>query len=208
VYRDIRYPTQAGVVYTAVPRAKQQEAVRFLLDNAFTTPTYFLDMEILRRIEPTGAVERIRTRQSALLDTLLRDPRLSRLAEQAATLPAGQAYTIGDLLGDLRRGIFSEAAAARPAVDGYRRNLQQAFVAQLDRLINTPLVSPAATGRFGFGPTTPPPPRPADARSLARAELRDLDRQLQTAIVRTTDRTTRAHFEDLRARIDRILNPR
>jgi hypothetical protein len=208
VYRDIRYPTQAGVVYTAVPRAQQQEAVRFLLDNAFTTPTYFLDMEILRRIEPTGAVERIRTRQSAFLDTLLRDPRLSRLAEQAATLPALQAYTIGDLLGDLRRGIFSEAAAARPAVDGYRRNLQQAFVAQLDRLINTPLVSPAATGRFGFGPATTPPPRPADARSLARAELRDLDRQLQTAIVRTTDRTTRAHFEDLRARIDRILNPR
>jgi hypothetical protein len=38
--------------------------------------------------------------------------------------------------------------------------------------------------------------------------MRDLDAQLRTAIIRTTDRETRAHFEDLRARIDRVLNPR
>jgi hypothetical protein len=39
VYRHERYPNQPGVIHTAVPRDKQQEAVRFLLDNVFTTPS-------------------------------------------------------------------------------------------------------------------------------------------------------------------------
>jgi hypothetical protein len=201
-----KYPTQDGVQYIPVPRDKQAEAVRFLNQNAFTTPSYFLDLNILRRIEPTGSVERVRVRQNALLTTLLSDPRLSRLSEQRATQSAGAAYSIGDLLGDLRRGIFSEAASARPVVDAYRRNLQRSFVDQLDRLINTPLVPvppPNAPPQFLANVV----PRPADARAMARAELRDLDTQLRSAVPRTTDRDTRAHFEDLRARIDRVLNP-
>ncbi len=201
-----KYPTQDGVQYFPVPRDKQVEAVRFLNQNAFTTPTYFLDLNILRRIEPTGSVERIRARQTALLTTLLADARLSRLVEGSATQGSGQSYTIGDLLGDLRRGIFSEAAAARPVVDAYRRNLQRAFVEQMDRLINTPLVTPLPPGfppQFAANIV----PRPADARAMARAELRDLDAQLRTAAVRAGDRDTKAHFEDLRARIERVLNP-
>jgi hypothetical protein len=207
-----RYPGQPGRVYTPVPRAQQQTAVRFLLDNAFTTPTYFLDPEILRRIEPSGSVDRVRQRQTALLVTILQDARLNRLVEQSAFATASQpSYTVADLIGDVRRGLFSELAAARPAVDPYRRNLQNAFVDQMDRLINTPLAPPPqAGGGFGGGGFggPPPAPRPADARALARAELRDLDTALRGVILRTTDRTTKAHFEDLRARIERVLNPR
>ena len=83
--------------------------------------------------------------------------------------------------------------------------MQRLFVDQMDRLINTPLQASAPAGAFGGG--TPPAPRPADARALARAELVSLDGQLRTALLRTTDRVTKAHFEDLRARIDRSLNP-
>jgi hypothetical protein len=208
VWRHEKYPDQAGVIHRSVPRAQQAEAVRFLNENAFTTPTYFLDSAVLRRIEPTGFVERIRVRQAALLTTLFQDARLSRLAEQGATLPAGTAYTLTNLFDDLRGGIFAELGAARPAVDPYRRNLQQTFVDQMDRLINTPLVTPPPPSFTPFPGFTPPPPRPADARSLGRLELRDLQTALGTALGRVTDRTTRAHVVDLQARIDRILNPR
>jgi Met-zincin/Domain of unknown function (DUF5117)/Domain of unknown function (DUF5118) len=208
VWRHEKYADQPGVIHTAVPRARQAEAVRFLNDNAFTTPVYFLDTAVLRRIEPTGFVERIRTRQTALLTTLFQDARLSRLAEQGATLAAGTAYTLADLFSDLRRGIFSELTSARPAIDAYRRNLQRAFVDQMDRLINTPLVTPPPPGFTPFPGFVPPPPRPGDARALARLELQDLMPQLRTAQTRATDRTTRAHCADLLARIDRILNPR
>jgi hypothetical protein len=208
VWRQEKYPDQAGVIHTAVPRARQADAVRFLNENAFTTPLYFLDPQVLRRIEPTGFVERIRLRQTALLNTLFQDARLSRLAEQGGTLPAGTAYTLADLFGDVRRGVFAELSAPRPAVDAYRRNLQRAFVDQMDRLISTPLVTPVPPGFGQFPGFVPPPPRPGDARALARLELQDLQGILRTALVRVTDRTTRAHVVDLQARIERIFNPR
>src|SRR5512135_350774 len=207
VWRHERYPDQRGSIHQPVPRAQQAEAVRFLNENAFATPSYFLDTAVLRRIEPTGFVERIRTRQTAVLNALLQDSRLSRLAEQGATMPAGTAYTLADLLDDLRSGIFSELGAERPSVDAYRRNLQQTFVDQMNRLINTPLVTPLPPGFSGFPGFTPPPPRPADARSLARLELRELQTTLGTAAGRAADRTTRAHLLDLQARIGQILNP-
>jgi hypothetical protein len=208
VYQFTKYASQTGQVYQPVPRAKQAEAVQFLNENVFTTPSYFFDREILRRIEPTGFVERVRQRQTAVLNVLFQDTRLSRLAEQGATQPAGGAYTIADLFGDVRRGVFSELAGGSVRVDEYRRNMQRAFVDQMDRLISTPLVTPLPPNFTPFPGFTPPAPRPADARAQARLELTELQSTLRLAASRAGDRATRAHLVDLQARIDQILNPR
>ena len=206
VYQFTKYAGQTGRVYQPVPRAKQAEAVQFLNENVFTTPSFFFDPEILRRIEPTGFVDRVRGRQTALLNLLFQDPRLSRVAEQQATEPG--AYAIADLFGDARRGIFSEFGTGAVRVDEYRRNLQRAFVDQMERLISTPLVTPPPPSFTPFPGFTPPAPRPADARAQARLELVDLQSTLRAALPRAGDRTTRAHIVDLQARIDQILNPR
>src|SRR5213596_1445839 len=206
VYLFTKYAGQTGRVYQPVPRAKQAEAAQFLNDNVFTTPSFFFDPEILRRIEPTGFVERVRQRQTAVLNLLFQDSRLSRLAEQSAA-QAGS-YTITDLFGDVRRGIFTEFGAGPVRVDEYRRNLQRAFVDQMERLISTPLVTPLPPGFTPFPGFNAPPPRPADARAQARLELVDLQGTLRAALSRAGDRTTRAHIVDLQARIDQILNPR
>jgi hypothetical protein len=208
VYQVTKYASQSGTVYQPVPRAKQAEAVRFLNDNVFTTPSFFFDPEILRRIEPTGFVERVRVRQTVVLNLLFQDARLSRLADQGQTQPAGSAYTIADLFGDVRRGAFSEFSGGSVRVDAYRRNLQRAFVDQMERLISTPLVTPPPPGFTPFPGFTPPPPRPADARAQARLELGDLQSTLRVALARAGDRATRAHIVDLQARINQILNPR
>jgi hypothetical protein len=207
VWRHEKYPSQGGTIHQPVPRARQAEAVRFLNANAFATPTFFLDTAILRRLEPTGSVERIRVRQTALLNALFQDARLSRLVDQEGTLPRGTAYTLVNLFDDVRGGVYGELAAAAPVIDAYRRNLQNAFVDQMDRLLNTPLTPPAAPGGFGFG-GTPPAPRPADARALARVSLLEVQRLARAAATRATDRATRAHLTDLAARIERVLNPR
>jgi hypothetical protein len=194
MWQETKKVGQAGPVYTPVPRARQQEAVQFLLQNAFTTPTYFLDPELLRRLEPAGAVGRVRTRQNALLSTMFQDARLGRLADQSAlATPASPAYTIGELFTDVSRGIFSEATQARPVTDEYRRDLQRSFVSHMERLM---------------GELPNQSPRPADARALARATLVSLDGTLEGALGSTTHAPTAAHFTDLRARIDQILNPR
>ena len=206
VYQFTKYAGQTGRVYQPVPRAKQAEAVQFLNDNVFTTPSFFFDPEILRRIEPTGFVDRVRQRQTAVLTLLFQDARLSRLAEQSATQPGS--YTIPDLFGDVRRGTFAEFGAGPVRVDEYRRNVQRAFVDQMERLISTPLITPLPPGFTPFPGFNFPPPRPADARAQARLELVDLQTTLRGAQARASDRATRAHVVDLLARIDQILNPR
>jgi hypothetical protein len=196
VYRHEKYPNQRGVIHTPVPRGRQAEAVRFLNANVFATPTFFFDAQVLRRIEPTGFVERIKDRQEAILGTLFQDARLSRLVEQEATQPEGEAYTIVDLFGGVRHAIFSELEQRAPVVDPYRRNLQRAFVEQMDRLINTPL-EPRGGGT----------PRPGDARAVARLELQEIAERVGAVLPRATDRVTRAHLVDLEARIGRVLDP-
>jgi hypothetical protein len=202
VYRHEKYPNQQGVIHTPVPQARQAAAVRFLIDNALATPSYLFDQEVLRRIEPTGFVDRVRQRQTALLNTLFQDGRLGRLAEQQATLT--DAYTLANLFGDVRRGVFSEYGPGAPVVDPYRRNLQHAFVDAMNRLLNTPLAPSGGGGGFfgGGAPTS----RPRDAQALARLELTELAGVLRGAQGRVTDRATRAHMGFLLARIDEVLD--
>jgi len=48
----------------------------------------------------------------------------------------------------------------------------------------------------------------SESRPLARNEVRALDTAVRTALMRTTDRTTRAHLQDVRDQIARILDPK
>jgi len=205
VYRAEKYPDQRGVIFTPTPRARQQAAVRFLLANAFETPGFFLDVDLLRRIEPAGTVDRIRQSQSALLEGLFNDARMNRLVDQEAlATSAAPAYGLGDLLHDVRVGLFRELATGA-TTDIYRRNEQRAFVDLLGTKLLPPPPPPAAPPFPGF---VPPPPRPEEAKSLVRGELRDLDGAIAAALPKVRDRATRLHLQDLRYRIDRILNPR
>src|SRR5205085_8249320 len=96
---------QDGVRFMPVPKARQQAAVKFLSDNAFATPTMFLRPEILRRIEPNGALNRIRANQFTVLNALLNSQRFDRLVEEEA-IDAANAYRPSEFLADLRKGIF------------------------------------------------------------------------------------------------------
>jgi hypothetical protein len=180
---------QDGLRFEPLPRARQQEATQFLNTHAFATPAFLVQPSILRRIEPAGALERIRTSQQAVLTSLLSDARLARLVEQEA-LDGAASYRPTDFLADLRRGIWSELARPSVRVDAYRRNLQRAYLEVLGDKLN------------GRQPAT------GDARPLARGELRAVDASARAALARVADRTTRLHLQDVRDRIATILDPR
>ncbi len=58
--------------------APASRRVNFLAENAFATPTWALDPEILRRIEPIGALSRIRNAQTQRADQPAEQRRVSR----------------------------------------------------------------------------------------------------------------------------------
>ena len=87
--------------------------MQFLLDNAFQTPTFLVRPEILRRIEPTGVVDRVRTAQNSVMNCLLQTARLDRMVEQVA-LDGAVAYPPVEFLTELRSGVWAELAKPAP----------------------------------------------------------------------------------------------
>ena len=114
--------------------------MKFIADNGFQTPTWLIDTDILRKIEPNGEVTRIVNAQSALIDSLLNDGKMTRLIEnEALAKSSGDAYTLAEMLGDLRHGVFTEIyGAGRSKIDVYRRGLQRAYLTDVGNKINPP----------------------------------------------------------------------
>jgi hypothetical protein len=184
-----KHAGQDGVRFVIVPRERQVAAVRFLNENAFATPSWALKPEILRRIEPSGAMARVNTAQERILNSLLSNTRFDRLVEQEA-IDGAAAYRPADFMSDLRRGIWSELEGGPVRIDVYRRNLQNSYIDVLSNKLN---VRPAVTD---------------DYRALIKAELRDLSAAIAAATPRALDRQTRAHLADARDQIAKALDPR
>ena len=60
-----KYGGQSGVLFTPVPKARQVAAVQFLNVHAFQTPAFLVQPDVLRRIEPAGALIASGPRSSA-----------------------------------------------------------------------------------------------------------------------------------------------
>ena len=184
-----KYGSQQGTRFTPVSRERQAAAVRFLNENAFETPTWAIKPEILRRIEPTGALDRIKSAQSRVLSQLMSASRVSRLIEQEA-IDGASAYKPTEFFADVRKGIWRELAAPQVKVDAFRRNLQYAYIDLMAERLN------------GRAPT------PDDVRAFVRDELRTLSGEVQRATIRASDRATRAHLEEVRDQIAKALDPK
>lgn len=203
-----KYAGQNGVRYEPLSRARQKDAVRFLNENAFATPTHFLVPDILRRIEVEGALRRINQAQSGVLNQLFNDRRLERLVEFEAMAPnKASAYSLSEMVSDVRGGIFSEMRSGSPQVDPYRRELQRSLLAAMINKLNPPTPTLPAGIPAAFAQQAGPARATSDVQSVFRAELRALDGDLRTALGRTRDRITRAHIEDARERIRQALEP-
>jgi hypothetical protein len=191
-----KYVGQEGLIFAPVPKERQKQAVSFLIENTFATPKWAIDPQILRRIEAVGVLSSVRNAQTSVLSNLLNSARFNRLVEQEA-LDGGAAYSPVDFLADVRKGIWKELDSPQVLIDAYRRNLQRAYLDQVNSKVNgTPTAAAALAGRSG------------DERPFYREELRSLNGAITLAISKTTDRETRAHLEDSRNQIAKILDPK
>jgi hypothetical protein len=110
------------------------------------------------------------------------------------------------MLGDVRRGVWTELARGR-AADAYRRNLQRGYVERM-RFLMTEELPPIPPQLRQFATFTDVMVGQSDIRPFVRAELETLRGEIRAALPRTTDRATRVHYSDVLARIQDILEPR
>jgi hypothetical protein len=191
-----------------VSKAKQKDAVKFLLTHAFTTPTKLLNPTIVNRFKYLGVADDVMGQQKALLESLMSERRI-RLLMDGELLAPDNSYTTLEMIGDLNDGIWSELKADAPKVDVCRRALQRTYLDILKKALAAAKEEAAATPTFPrqrpMGDDEGPPNRNTDLRAVARAALTDLQGRLEAAISRTRDSITAAHLMDCRREVETLL---
>lgn len=197
--------------FVAVPRAKQREALTFLVDRVFVERAFALPQSVLSQFGSNrwlhwgttltwnGRVdypfhEQVVGFQTAVLGQLFSPSRLAAIRDGETKFGAANVVTIPEVMDDVTRATWSEVWTA-PArnISATRRDLQRAYIDAMTTLIVTPAER-----------------TPADARSVARARLVDLNRRLGARLAAPPpgafDAYTVAHLQEVRARIGKALD--
>jgi hypothetical protein len=204
---DPKTSSQAGAVYTPVARARQQRALAFLAENALRTPEWLAPASITSRTGPSPVV----AAQSSVVAALLDPRRLDRLSMGEQMSPA--AYPLAQYMADLHRAVWTGSSP-----DANRRALHRVYLDRLAVLIAPP-ATPTGPGAPGGGGGEGGPPRAlppllapvnvqrSDLPALARSELRAIRAEAQRAAGGSSTAVQRAHWADVVARADAILDP-
>lgn len=195
-----------GSTFETVPKSTQKEAVVFLNNQLFKTPTWLLDQNILSKIKPETGVEAIKALQEYALTTLFAGDRAVRLMETGIS---SKNYTLDDMFTDLESGIWSETKMGK-SIDLHRRNLQKVYIEKLVDLLKPGKVNVQSVPvgiTYGFS-TRVVELEKTDLPSVARAHLESLKATLQPAITKSTDKITKYHLQDVLQRIKMALDPK
>jgi len=192
-----------------VPRIKQREALDFVVERVFAPQALAVAPATLQRMGSNRWLhwgtnttfngrldfpyhETVLGFQTAMLSNLLNPFRLSRIRDGETKYGAASMVTIPEMMGALTQAIWTESwGPGARTTSAVRRDLQRSYLDQMTQII----VQPAER-------------TPADARAVARMQLKDLNRRLGSALAAgaTLDAYTRAHLEESRARIDKALS--
>jgi hypothetical protein len=196
VYEQYAKPNQQMASYVVVPKSTQQTAVKWLLANAFSNVDWLINREVVTH-HMMGYTDRIRSLQASPLNRMLSFETFARLDNSG--LSTANAYKTVDLCQDLRQGLWSELATGAK-MDGFRRNIQKAYVERMKYLL-TEQMTPSPFGREFYNVSQ------SDVRSIVRGELKTLLASLQTAKGKYADKETAYHLADCIDRIQTALNP-
>lgn len=190
VYSERKVYGQEGVLYEPVGRERQQEALDYLLEEAFQTPYYLLDPEVISLIRPFGTANQIMQGQRSLLGALMSHARLNRMAELEAAHGNSKVLGVDEMMTDLRNGVWQELENQDVTIDLYRRNLQRAWLEIMELWMG---------GGRSFRTS-------GEGAAMMRGHLRALSDDVALAISRAADNPTRYHLEDMSDRIWAILD--
>jgi hypothetical protein len=191
---------QKGPVYGFVNKSLQHDAVEFLNQQVFKTPSWLINTPELSKFDNGVVIGRIKSVQVNTLNNVLNPSRMARMFDNEAKSGAN-AYTVTNLLTDLRPGIFP---AGKP--DQFQRNLQRGYVDALKRFLTDdasqsfPGASSSQLSAMGL---TPINIALSDLRPMVRAELA----KISASLPKVGDAIVKAHYDDLRLRIKETLNP-
>lgn len=188
---------QNGAVYEIVPKNQQKEALAFLQQNIFETPTWLINKDIFEKTGkmPISVIEGL---QNTVVDRILGTGILQQMY-QAQSLD-NSAYPLVEYFSDLRNAIFTGGS-----LDMYKRNLQRNFVENLIGLLSP---KPATASSTATRSVSLKSSENSDITPIVRGTLKELRSQLQSRAQSESDMVNRYHYEDLVFRITQALDPK
>ncbi len=237
VHRDHKGDPNARQPLAFVEPARQRDAMSFLEKNVFAVDSYQFPPALFNFMTTTpwehwGVTkedrkdyplqEKILAQQDAVLERLLEPVTLSRIADaEMKTAKDQDVFTTAELLGRLTSSIFQETEKLadgkftnrEPAVSPARRNLQQRYFQHLaDLAMESSNPNGGSMGILIILGASRKPSLPVGqfTSASAAAELKTLRERIKKTLdgKAQLDGYTRAHFEELVARIDKVLDAR
>jgi hypothetical protein len=202
--RETRYlGGRGGDTFTRTNPKEQREAIRYLLDEALSTPRWLIDPKVLNRIAMVDVTAPVVNAQKRILAEMLQPVRF-RVLEDIESLNPGSGLTAYGYLDTVQRALFREARDANPKVDIYRRELQREYVEHLKTFSGE-------AQRFrslGLAVAAAQTELLVDLRPAAMQSLKDTKATLESAATKGSDAVTRQHFAQLAREIEKILRIR
>ena len=159
-------------------------------------------VQILHRLGNGGIVNRIQGLQETSLRRLLDENKMARLIE-FELLQGEEAYTLNEMMTDLRRGIWSELRTGAET-NIVRRNLQKAYLARIEHFMDDEYEAPRLGGWNSFS-STPIDAINTDIKSNMIGQLTALRADINRALARVRDTETRYHLLDCKQRVEKML---
>ncbi|MEX1062804.1 MAG: zinc-dependent metalloprotease [Balneolaceae bacterium] len=209
-YRDHRGDPNARRPFEAIPLEKQEDALNTIVNYAFSIDAVDLPQEVYQQFGANrwnhwGVSNTWQGRidfpihktllgvQNSLLSQLLHPVRLERIRDTELKFGAENTVTIPRLMSRLTEAIWSESwESPGTNTSSTRRDLQRSHLDAMIRIV-----------------TDAPSGMPADARSVARTNLLDLQQRLEQRLEPPAyefDEYTRAHLLESRERIRQAMD--
>jgi len=203
IHKTPRVVEDTEPVFEFASKVKQVEAVSFLNQQLFATPTWLISNEVYSRTggSPITIIGGI---QDNTLNRLFSATTLKRLINAESAI-GNNAYKMTELFSDLKKGIWSELPGRKP-IDIYRRNLQKSYVNILNNLLNPAEISISLGAGFSIAPTVNT--NKSDIKSFVRAHPSALRAEVIAAAGGTTDQMSKYHLQDIAKSIEDALNPK
>jgi hypothetical protein len=235
VHRDHKGDKDARDPIVPVPGDKQRECLNELVGRVLSDKAFAFSPATLRRLgvekwyhwgsNPMGVsvdfpvLERVLSIQRIALDECLSPGTLGRLQTQQLQADGGpKPLEIAEVFQSLTGGIWSDLAPSgegkdrKVSLSTIRRNLQREHLKRLNTIVLGERRGGGMVSLDGLGFLTMSGGSgayPADARALARLHLKKIGEIIDASLGAkdaTIDDTTRAHLEECRFKIGKVLD--
>lgn len=202
VYGTLKTVEQPGVQLEPVEYERQKQAMKYLNDYVFTTPTWLVNdtLTALTGVEPFVYII---VAQSDMLMRMLGSGVLESMIQNEALYKNKKLYKADEYLDDVKHSVWTELYNNKP-IDIYRRNLQKSYIENAFHAFRATNEIVGRNNGNGIIYYINPDPTVNDVSSLMRAHLTSLRADIRKAIPLQSG-ISKAHLQDMDNRITMVL---